>query len=433
LSTTQYDVIVAGGGTAGSAAAISAARRGHRVLLVEEQNCLGGISTSGVVGEWFASLDGMGDIFAQVVCEMDRLGARYRAARYFNPEYLKWVWQQLVEDAGVEVLFHASVCGTQTKARSVREATVVCCSQSQSVRGQYFIDSTGEGDLCALAGARFLSGDPDSGLVLHMSLAAWMYDTGEPQQPCLPDGLEPIRTDAELPGLGAGVRLGAGRLYLNVTKVMGHDPMDPSSLAEAELQARRQLMRVAHYVQSRGFPTYALGGSGARIGIREGRRIVGDHLLTQDDVLGRSAPLAFRDGVAVATSQIDFHSLTKPGASGWRERVEPYNIPFRCLVARGFRNLLMAGKCISVDQVVHSSCRMTPTCCAMGQAAGTAAALAIERGARDVRDVPVSDLRGVLAAEGMELDPAKHRAFAPQDTRLDEDDLVPGGVDQVLS
>ncbi|HQE62708.1 MAG TPA: FAD-dependent oxidoreductase, partial [Candidatus Latescibacteria bacterium] len=126
----------------------------------------------------------------------------------------------------------------------------------------------------------------------------------------------------------------------------------------------------------------------------------------------------------VATSQIDFHSLKKAGNSGWRQPVLPYSIPLRCMLAKGFPNLAVAGKCISVDQVVHSSCRMTPTCCAMGQAAGTAAALAIETGVADLRDVPISSLRQTLNADGMELNPARHTAFAPHDTRLDADDHV---------
>lgn len=428
MVSLDCDVLVAGGGTAGSAAAVAAARRGHRVLLVEEQNCLGGTSTSGGVGEWFASLEGMGDIFTHIMRELDCFGARYGDNRYYNPEHLKWVWQQFAERAGVEVLFHASVCGVERQGASVRGVDVVCCSQTLTARARHFIDATGEGDLCALAGAEFMQGDPDSGLSLHMTLVAWMYDTGKPQKPYLPEGLEPIRTEDELPGLGAGLLVDAGRLYLNATKIVRHDPTDSWSLSEAEREARRQLMRIAHYVQSHRFPTFALAGTGAHVGIREGRRIVGDYVLTQDEVLGRSEPLVFDDGVAVATSQVDFHSLTRPGASGWRQRVEPYSIPLRCLLARGFPNLLMAGKCISADQVVHSSCRMTPTCCAMGQAAGTAAALAVEQRVSDIRDVSISDLRAVLASDGVALDPAKHSAFAPHDTRLDEDDLAPAGA-----
>lgn len=425
MKDLNYDVIVAGGGTAGSAAAVAAARRGHRVLLVEEQNCMGGISTSGGVGEWFASLEGMGNIFDTLVKEAQSFGTLKAGPRFFNPEYLKIVWQQLAAEAGVDVLFHASVCEVAREAGTLTEARIASCSRLIPVRARHFVDATGDADMCALAGSDFMQGDPEEHRVLHMSLTAWMYDTGKTQEPYLPKTLSPIHSKEELPGLGGGWLVDDNRVYMNSTKVMKHDPTDPFSLSEAEQEARKQLIRIVHYLQSNVFPTYALASSGAKIGIREGRRIIGEYVLTGDEVLDRSSPLDFWDGVAVATSQIDFHSLTKPGDSGWRQRLTPYSIPFRCLVPKGFANLLVAGRCISADQVVHSSCRMTPTCCAIGQAAGTAAALAIENTIGDVRMVPISELRDVLIADGMVLDPARHTAFAPHDTRLDSNDVAP--------
>lgn len=408
--TLTVDVLVAGGGTAGCAAAVAAARRGHRVLLVEEGNCLGGVSTAGGVNEWFASLDGLGDIFEHLKGELDRYGARF--GQFFNSEYLKIIWQLLAEDAGVEILFHASVVGAASADGRVISATVVSCSQFIEVEATYFIDTTGEGDFAALAGADFLQGDPRTGHTLHMSLTCILQDTGKPVTPYLPPGLEPIETEDDMPGLRTYRRLPDGRVYCNMTKVTQHDPTEPFSLSEAEREARRQLARTLHFLQRTHYPTHMLMSSGAKIGIREGRRILGDYVLTETDVTS-SAPLDFPDGVAVATSQIDFHSLTQKGDGGRRQRVEPYAIPFRSLTARGFENLLMAGKCASGDQVAQSSFRMTPTCCAMGQAVGTGVALALEQGAADVHALDVARLRAVLAQDGMELDPAKHDAYAP--------------------
>jgi hypothetical protein len=425
MNDLQYDIVVAGGGTAGSAAAVAAARRGHRVLLVEEQNSLGGISTSGGVGWWFASLEGMGNIFDTLVFEMRQFGELKAGPHFFNPEYLKISWQQLAEQAGVDVLFHASVCRVSKNTDTLTGVDIQSCSQQLSSKAKFFIDATGEGDLCVLAGADFMQGDPEGRRVLHMSLTSWMYNTGKPQKPYLPKGLKPITSEEELPGLGSGFLVDDNRVFMNATKVMEHDPTEPFSLSDAEHEARRQLARIVHYIQTHHFPTYALASSGAKIGIREGRRIIGEHVLTQDQVLDRTTPLDFHDGITVATSQIDFHSLTQPGASGWRQKLAPYSIPLRCLVPKGLANILVAGKCISTDQIVHSSCRMTPTCCAMGQAAGTAAALAIEKGNRDIRDLAVPRLREILSADGIVLDPANHNAFAPNDTRLDSDDTAP--------
>jgi len=213
--------------------------------------------------------------------------------------------------------------------------------------------------------------------------------------------------------------LADNRLYANMTKVMGHNPVDPVSLSQAEQEARRQLVRVAYYVQKL-HPTFALVSSGQRIGIREGRRIVGDYTLRQEDITG-DAPKDFPDGVAVATSQIDFHSLTRPGQVGWRQKVNPYAIPLRTMIPKGLKNLLVAGKPISGDQVAMSSYRMTPTVCAMGQAVGTAAALAVETGLDDIRHLDIATLREKLAQDGMELDPHKHKSFAPEVTPKPED------------
>jgi glycine/D-amino acid oxidase-like deaminating enzyme len=406
------DILIAGGGTAGCAAAIAAARRGHRVLLVEESNALGGVSTTGGVNEWFAGLDGLGDIWEQVKAELERYGARL-LDRYYNPEVLKIVWQLLAEDAGVEILFHASAAGAETENGRITSVRVASCSHLIDVAAAYFVDATGEGDLAWLAGAESMQGHPETGRTLHMSLTFILQDTGNPVTPYLPPGLQEIETVDDLPGLHGGLRLPDGRVYCNMTKVMGHDPTDPFSLSAAERQARRQLARVVHFLQRTRFPTYALCTSGARIGIREGRRVVGDYVLTETDITGPE-PRDFPDGIAVATCQIDFHSLTQPGHVGWRQRVEPYAIPLRCLTVKGCPNLLAAGKCISGDQVAQSSYRMTPTCCAMGQAAGTAAAMAVEQELSDIRQLDVARLRADLAAHGVELDPRQHVAFAPE-------------------
>jgi hypothetical protein len=409
-SNLEVDILVAGGGTAGCAAAIAAARNGHRVLLVEESNCLGGVSTTGGVGEWFASLDGLGDIFERVKTELDHYGARF--GQFFNPEYLKIVWQLLAEDAGVDILFHASVVGVEVSNKRVTTATIISASQFMTVDARYFVDTTGEGDLAALANADFMQGDPETGHTLHMSLTCVLQDTGKPVEPYLPPGLEAIPTLEDMPGLHTFRQLPDGRVYCNMTKVIEHDPTDPFSLSAAEREARRQLARTVHFLQRHRYPTYVLCSSGAKIGIREGRRVIGDYVLTETDIL-RDTVCDFTDGVAVATSQIDFHSLTEAGTGGRRQRVRPYAIPLRSLIVGGFENLLVAGKCASGDQVAQSSFRMTPTCCAMGQAVGTSLALAFTQGIDDIHGIDITQLRAELTRSGTELDPGKHTAYAP--------------------
>jgi hypothetical protein len=406
------DLIVAGGGTAGSAAAVAAARMGLRVLLIEEGNCLGGVSTTGGVNELYANLEGLGNIFAQVIRELENFGALY--GRYFTGEYLKLIWQIMADQAGVEIFFNTSVVDAVVKHKRLAQVQAVSASQFMTLDAKYFIDATGEGDLAFLCGADYHMGHPENGRTLHMSLTAMFHDTNQLREPYLPPGFAPIHSKQDLPGLHGPVKLDDNRVYANMTKVMGHDPTDPISLSYAEAEARRQLVRITYYVQKL-HPTYALASSGHKIGIREGRRIVGEYTLTQQDIVGDTCK-DFPDGIAVATSQIDFHSLTKPGHGGWRQKVQPYAIPLRSLIPKGMKNLLVAGKPISGDQVAMSSYRMTPTVCAMGQAAGTAAGLAIKAGLDDIRDLDVNILRAQLTSDGVELDPRKHKSFAPEVT-----------------
>ncbi len=407
----ETDLLVIGGGGAGTAAAIAAGRRGASVILVEAGNCLGGTATAGLVATWFASTEGLGDMFDEFNDLLDKHGALHGGA--FDAEVGKFVWQRMAQEAGVRILFHAMPIAVDVDAGRVREVEIACRADRLIISPKFVVDASGEGDLAALAGAEFHKGDPEAGRTLHMSLIATMYDTGKPVTPFLPPGLEPIESDDELPGFNGPGRRSDGSLYVSMTKVMGHDPTDPFSLSDAELEARDQLARIVHYLQRTKCPTHVLASTGSRIGIREGRRVVGDYVITEDDVLGHGTD--FEDGVTVATCQIDFHSLTRAGSVGWRKRITPYAIPFRALTAKGFANLLVAGKCISGDQVAQSSYRMTPTCIGMGQAVGTAAAMAAAERHTDIRQLSVAGLRTELARAGVELDPSKHVQFPPDD------------------
>jgi len=420
IDKKKTDILVAGGGMAGCAAAVAAARRGHRVLLVEEGNCLGGTATSGGVSWFYAHLTGMGDIFEQI---MDSLrGFDALDGHFFNGEYLKFVLQDHVEKAGVETLLHASVIDAGKRRGKITSVMISCCSRCIEFKADTFIDATGEGDLGALAGARFFKGHPDNGRTLHMTQVFFLQDSGRRVRPRLPSGLQPINSEEDLPGLHGYKILKDGRAYCTMTKVMGLDPTDPFELSRAEQEARRQMLRIVHYLQCSSLPSYTLCSSAAKIGIREGRRIIGEHVLTATDIIEGHAR-RFSDGITVASSQIDFHSLTQPGHIGWRKRVDPYPIPYRCLTPKGIRNLLVVGKCISADQVAFSSLRMIPTCCSLGQAAGTAAALALERKAEDIRSIDITALQSVLRRNGIELDPLKHRPFAPEITDNPENAL----------
>lgn len=413
------EVLVVGGGSAGCAAALAAAERGVNVLLVEEENCLGGTSTAGGVNEFYANFEGMGDIFRQVLSELKKYHAL--KGRFFNGEYLKLILQRLMDEAGVKVMLRTSILDAEVEENWVRKVRGASASHIWEFAAPFMIDASGEGDLAFLAGMPFQLGHPESGLTLHMSLTALFYNTGEERKAYLPPGYEPIETEDDLPGLHGPVRLPDNRLYANMTKVMGCNPTDPLSLSQAEQEARRQLIRITHYVQTR-YPMYALISSGQKIGIREGRRIIGEKQIRQDLILG-NRPHLEEDGIAVATAQIDFHSLSRPGHVGWRQKVHPYAIPLGALIPKGAKNMLVAGKPISGDQVSLSSYRMIPTVYAIGQAAGTAAALAVSEGLDDIRQLDIIQLQNQLNKDGIELDPCNHQFFSVESTPDPEDAL----------
>jgi len=249
-----------------------------------------------------------------------------------------------------------------------------------------------------LAGAEFKKGRESDGRVLQMSLTFKMWNTRKKVKPVLPEGCPEYRSREDLPSFFGVEKVEGGKLYCNMTKVLGLDPTKTEDLTKAEILARKQVMSCVYYLQTHGYPTYQLASIATQIGIREGRRITGDYILTEEDIVNGSE---FPDVIAVGTSQIDFHDIDNYGDRGSRrEKVPSYQIPYRCILVKGIENMLTAGKCISGDQVAQSSYRMIPTCAALGQAAGTAAALAIKHRA-EPRDLDIKTLQEILREDGI--------------------------------
>jgi hypothetical protein len=189
---------------------------------------------------------------------------------------------------------------------------------------------------------------------------------------------------------------------VNMTRVVDIDPLDPVDLTRAEVEARAQAMQLLAFFRRDvpGFANARIAATAAQIGIRESRRIVGAYTLTRDDVLEARS---FDDAVARSAYPIDIHNPTGSGTT--THRLPPgasYEIPYRCLVPETVDALLVAGRCISTTHEAHASTRLTPTVMTLGQAAGTAAAMCVERAIRP-RDVPADDLRAALVRDGVDL------------------------------
>jgi len=409
----SYDVIVAGGGFAGVSAAVASARKGAKTLLIEHYGFLGGTATAGGVCGFWATIEGLGDVFTEIMENLKKLNAlggwRGEDEEYlkyhtpglrFDEEYLKYILQDLVIRNGIDLRLHSRVIDVVKNGDKVEYLVVHGKSGIEALKAEIFIDTTGDGDVAALAGAEFKKGRESDGRVLQMTLTFKMWNTGKKVKAVLPEGCAEYKSPEDLPSFFGAARIDDEKIYCNMTRAIGLDPTKTEDLTKAEILARKQVMSCVYYLQTHGYSTYQLASMATQIGVREGRRITGDYILTEEDIVnGREFP----DVIAVGTSQIDFHNIDSYGPTGDRlEKVPSYQIPYRCILVKGIQNMLTAGKCISGDQVAQSSYRMIPTCAALGQAAGTAAALAVKNKVT-LREINIKMFQEILRQDGIKF------------------------------
>ncbi|MFH5184252.1 FAD-dependent oxidoreductase [Paenibacillus sp. TAB 01] len=294
------------------------------------------------------------------------------------------------------------------------------------VRGTVFIDATGDADIAYLAGAPCLQGRDGDKLTQPMTMKFRMrgVDLARVKQYMLEHPEEFYRKTpfGELPELPLSGVLGYYKhwkeadlpinrdqvlfftgpeddeVLVNTTRVQGLDGTDVEDLTEAEEQGRRQVLMVADFMRRLpGFEGASLSAVGAQIGIRETRRIDGVYALQADDVVqGRRFP----DVIARSGYPIDIHDPSGKGVTAaWVQGDGAYDIPYRCLLPRQITNLLTAGRCISTTHEALATTRLTPSCMATGQAAGSAAGLAVKHGVRP-GEVDIAELQSVLEAGG---------------------------------
>ena len=441
------DVLVVGGGNAGCAAAIAAARHGARTRLVERYGFLGGTATAAMVGPWMTFHSGneriVGGIAQEMVERLMRKGASpghvsdssdYVATiTPFDPEVHKALLLEMMREAGVELVLHAYFLSAHVSDDTVTGAEMHTVGGARTYEARVVIDATADALVAASAGVPTQQGD-DRGrvqpatLMFRLShvdmeaLAHYVREHPDEMRTSLPAG---ERTASALTAV-AGLRALWDRarydgtvtvprelvsifispypdeVMVNMTRVVNVDPLDPDDLTRAEVESRMQMMQLLEFFRERvpGFANARIAGSGTQVGIRESRRIVGRYTLTRDDVLHARR---FDDAVARSAYPIDVHNPSGSGTTTQRlEPGESYEIPFRCLLPVNREQLLVAGRCISTTHEALASTRLTPTVMTLGQAAGTAAALACQRNER-VGDINADDLRSTLSADGVDL------------------------------
>ncbi len=425
----EADVAVVGGGIAGVCAACAAAASGASVILIERFAITGGVLTTGGVANFSGDTRGLGEVFDRILAELSRFHAlgplrespHHTREQLFDHEILALVLQELLLERGVKLLLHTRFVDAIVHDGEISELIVCGQSGPEAVRARVYIDCSGEAQLAHAAGFATKKGRESDGKALAMSMMAFMrcvepeelnaprfryswedqYIEYVPEQ--IPEGLfGPIGSKDDLPMVTVWPN-GPRSVALKI-KVVGYESTDTESMTGAEIQARRQVAHVLDYYQRVEKRPWVLDHCSPIIGIREGRRIVGDYLLTEADV---RAGRAFSDGVARGTWYIDAHSPDTDKrtyhVSHADMGVPPYQIPLGSLIARDGVNLLMAGRCLSADVLAQSTARVSPAGAMMGQAAGIAAAMAASRRCA-IRDVPADEVRSVVLARGANLD-----------------------------
>jgi glycine/D-amino acid oxidase-like deaminating enzyme len=424
--TDRYDVIVVGSGSAGSSAAISAARLGARTLLVDRLGFMGGTSTA-VLDTFYAFYTPgatprrvVGGIGWEVVERLTADGVAFeRPNTYgagtgvtYDPEALKVLWERLAEDAGIDLLLHTWATGVTLTDGRVRALRIWNKGGERTIEAAAFVDASGDGDVCAMAGVPY-DDARTTGTVQSLSTLFRLANVDLERAAAVPKAeLWARMRDAAATG---GYRLPRlegswhrtpyeGVVMIHMTRIPNVDATDPEQLTRAEIEGRRQVLEYHRFLRDRvpGFERSVLVSTSPAIGIRESRRVHGDHRLTRDEVL---AGARFTDEIALCGAPIEDHGAG--GDTEWRYVAEGgvYGIPYRSLLPQGVEGLLVAGRCFSATHDAHASARSMATCMAMGQATGTAAALAAAGGTTP-RALPADRLRERLALDGALLVPA---------------------------
>ncbi|MBN1345156.1 MAG: FAD-dependent oxidoreductase [Phycisphaerae bacterium] len=433
-SRLAVDVLVVGGGPAGIAASLSAARLGASVLLVEQQGCLGGLGTSGLVPGFCPMSDGerviVGGIGREVV---DRLRERGGTGAddgpeqwdwiAFNPESLKVLYDEMVGEAGVGVRFFTTLVDVLVEGRQVRGAVFSGRSGPYAVEARTFVDATGDGLLSYLSGAACEIGDEAGRLqppTLCSIFAGVDWETfkgwregdqpGAAVQRAVEQAIkEGFFSSPDRHHSGAW-RTGRRLAGMNVGHAHGVNGADDEQLTEGIIRARRVVQENFAFYRKyvRGFEEAELAATAALLGVRETRRVVADYMLSEGDFVARRS---FADQIGRYNYPIDLHPPAATDADYEAFLAEfrgeyvygagqSYGIPLRSLIVRDLDNVMVAGRCMGTDRKMQGSTRVMPCCFITGQAAGVAAAMAAGG------DGAVRKVESGLVVEGLRKDGA---------------------------
>jgi hypothetical protein len=440
----RYDVVVVGAGITGVVAAIRAAREGVRTLLLEGSGSLGGLVTSGRLTKPTGLING--GVFAELLAGCAARGAADSLPREsywgkytgsFDSEAMQRLIIEAIDAAGVEVLLHAQALSAVKEGNALRGLGIQTKSGQKLVLGKVFIDSSGDGDVAAEAGAAFMLGRKTDGLmqpmssyvrVLNVNIPALVKDCQEHRDDVreltLPETGGDRNEDHVMTFVATGfaqriaqarndgfnwiipkdsITLKAGlipgELNINATRFHGNG-LDDRVLSRAAIEIRKQSYCVFDFLKKyvRGFEAAIFLEVAPKLGVRETRRIRGQYVLTEADVRGAAR---FDDAIGLCNAPISFHD--PDGDKAVNQSVGAgYGIPLRCLVPEALNGLFVAGRCISVDELAFASTRNVPGCAITGEAAGVAAAFCASSGC-PTSSVPAERIQPALQRAGVVL------------------------------
>ena len=456
----EYDVIVAGGGMSGTCAAIAAARNDMSVLLIDQNGYLGGTLTANGVGPmmtFFAGekqvIQGIGEEIVKRLKERGYSpGHVYDSTHYisyvtpFSAEGLKIVLDEMAIDSNVTLLYHTYIIGINKNGNTIKSIDIVNNDGISTINAKIFIDATGDGDLAVEAGIPFTLGRESDNATqpLTMNMKVYGVDTSKLKKTVLqnPKKFPRLNRDIEVMKKGEALsfvgfeeefkrakELGEitipredvlffetstpGEYIINTTRIINENGASALGLTNAEIIGRKQCEELYKFLIKYvpGFENSKIAYTGPSVGVRGSRQIQGVYKLTGEDLLEQKR---FNSVIAHSGYPIDIHNPKGEGTlsvhvNKQEESKEAkfdrstfdsyYSIPYEIMITKEIQNLIVTGRCVSASFVAQAAIRTTPTMTALGQAAGTAAALAIQTN-QSVNKIDIKNLQNLLIAQG---------------------------------